>query len=128
MDERELIQLAISNSEQAHAPYSNHPVGAALVSVDGRVFSGCNVESASFPAGICAERGALASAVVAGATSFVEIFIATPKGGSPCGVCRQALYEFSPSMRVVCVDFSGTMYIDATLNELLPFGFRGEDL
>jgi cytidine deaminase len=128
MSDQEGIRRAIEASKNAYAPYSKHPVGAWLVAEDGTGYSGCNVENAAFPAGICAERGALAHAISAGARRFRTVYIATPKGGSPCGVCRQMLYEFSPTMRVVCVDFDGRVHIDTTLEALLPFGFGGAQL
>jgi len=123
-----LIGKAIAASRTAYAPYSKFRVGAILVGMDGTLYSGCNVENAAYPATICAERTALVKAVSEGAREFDVIVIATVNGGSPCGVCRQMLNEFSPQMRVVCVTFEGDITIDTTLVQLLPHGFRPQDL
>ncbi|MDQ7027452.1 MAG: cytidine deaminase [Anaerolineae bacterium] len=123
-----LIGKAIAASRAAYAPYSDFPVGAILVDKEGNLYSGCNVENASYPASICAERTALVKAVSDGVRDFEAIIIATQNGGSPCGICRQMLNEFSPTMRVVCVSFEGDITIDAPLSDLLPHGFGPSDL
>jgi cytidine deaminase len=123
-----LIGKAIEASRKAYVPYSNYRVGALLLSTDGRQFTGCNVENAAYPACICGERTALVKAVSEGAQSFDLIVVATKNGGSPCGLCRQMLYEFSPNMRVVCVSFDGKITIDTPLSELLPYGFGPSSL
>jgi cytidine deaminase len=117
------IQLAQQVTENAYVPYSNYAVGAALVSHDGDTFTGCNVENASFPATICAERTALVKAISAGVREFDLIVVATRDGGSPCGICRQMLYEFAPTLRVVTIDSEGTIHLDTTLDKLLAHGF-----
>lgn len=117
------IQQAQQARQHAYVPYSNYAVGAALVTPAGLVFTGCNVENASYPAGICAERTALVKAVSEGARQFETLVVATDNGGSPCGVCRQMLYEFAPGLRVVTVDDAGMVQIDTTLSELLAHGF-----
>lgn len=117
------IQLAQQVTENAYVPYSNYAVGAALVSSDGTIFTGCNVENASFPATICAERSALVKAISEGVREFDLIVVATRDGGSPCGICRQMLYEFAPTMRVVTVDGQNEIHLDTTLDKLLPHGF-----
>lgn len=122
-----LVTDAIAAAQRAYAPYSRFPVGAALQNGE-QVFTGCNVENASYPAGICAERNALFHAVATGVRRFDMIVIATQNGGSPCGLCRQALYEFAPDLRVVCVDFAGRITLDAPLRELLPAGFGPDNL
>ncbi len=118
-----LIAAAITAADNAYIPYSNYPVGAALVAPDGTIFTGCNVENAAYPATICAERTALVKAVSEGVRHFEVLVVATHNGGSPCGVCRQMLYEFAPQLRVVCVNFEGGVSIDSPLNELLLHGF-----
>ncbi|MEQ8677708.1 MAG: cytidine deaminase [Aggregatilineales bacterium] len=123
-DLQNLIELAFSTAERAYTPYSNYKVGATLRTPDGTVFSGCNVENAAYPACICAERTALVKAVSEGHQQFDVIVVATRNGGSPCGMCRQMLYEFSPTMRVVCVDEQRNIVIDSTLDKLLPHGFN----
>lgn len=123
------IGRAIEISRRAYVPYSNYHVGAVLVSADGsQVFTGCNVENASYPACICAERTALVKAVSEGVQAFNGIVVATLNGGSPCGICRQMLFEFSPTMQVVCVTFEGDITINTTLDKLLLHGFGPSSL
>lgn len=129
-DERlkELIDAAIKVKENAYVPYSNYRVGAALLAKDGSVFTGCNVENAAYPATICAERTALVKAVSEGVRQFDTVVVATENGGSPCGVCRQMMFEFAPDMRVVMVDADGNIVHDEILNKLLLHGFGPESL
>ena len=124
-----LIDEARQAQALAWAPYSRFSVGAALEASDGRVFRGCNVENASFPAGLCAERGALAAAVAQGARSFVRVVITSDAASPapPCGVCRQALAEFAPSLEVVSVAPSGDTRC-WSLADLLPFPFTTSSL
>ncbi len=105
----EAQQAARQAMTRAYAPYSNFRVGAALVCENGQVAVGCNVENSSYPAGICAERSALAAAVSAGQRRFSAIVVATEadEPTPPCGVCRQALVEFAPSLEVVSVTARG---------------------
>jgi len=111
--------------DRAHAPYSEFHVGAALLTVDGEVFEGCNVENASYGLTICAERGAVMAAVAAGKKSFRAVFIATdgPEPAAPCGACRQVLAEFAPDLLVVSE--AGGKTTEWTLDRLLPDPFRG---
>jgi cytidine deaminase len=124
----DLIALAIQAAYKAYAPYSHYLVGAVLRSIDGQLFTGCNVENAAYPATICGERTALVKAVSEGQREFDLIVIATVNAGAPCGHCRQMLYEFAPNLRVVGVDFDGTVHLDTTLAELLPTGFGPSSL
>src|SRR5215475_3700167 len=104
-----LRERALGAMTRAYAPYSGFRVGAALLGTDGSVTEGCNVENASFPAGICAERSALAAAVARGVRAFESIAIATEaeEPTPPCGICRQVLEEFSPHLLVVSVTSDG---------------------
>jgi len=115
----------------AHAPYSKFKVGAALLCADGSIQRGCNVENASYPAGICAERTAVSAAVARGQMHFVAIAIAGPPGVAltPCGICRQVLSEFSPdgALRVLARDAAGTPQA-TTIGTLLPGAFGAADL
>ncbi len=127
--EKQLIVQARQASRRAYAPYSGFAVGAALLAVDGSIFSGCNVENASYGATICAERAAVTAAVGAGATRFTAIAIYTPTDSPtpPCGICRQVLMEFGPEMTVICVAKKGRK-TRQTLKELLPAAFSVRDL
>lgn len=118
-----LLQAAKTASENAYIPYSRYPVGAALRTRGGKVYTGCNIENASFPAGICAERTALVKAISEGERDFDVIAVYTDNGGSPCGVCRQMLYEFAPDLRVLLTDDGERVVFECTLSELLPRGF-----
>ena len=117
-----LIQAAQNAREGAYAPYSHFRVGAALLTEDGRVYTGANVESASYGATVCAERAALVKAVNDGARSFAALAVASDGGEpvTPCGICRQHLAEFG-DMDVICVGANGMRVW--RLSELLPHGF-----
>ena len=121
--DQQLIDAAVEASRKAYMPYSHYAVGAALLTADGAVYTGCNVESVSFTPTICAERTALVKAVSEGRREFVAVAVATRDAGSPCGVCRQLLYEFSPDMRVILADLDGKQRLTTTLDALLPHGF-----
>ncbi len=104
-----LRERALAAMDRAYAPYSNFRVGAALLATDGSVTEGCNVENASYPAGMCAERTAMAAAVARGLRSFRAIAIATEadEPTPPCGVCRQFMVEFAPELEIISVTRSG---------------------
>ncbi|XP_054858007.1 cytidine deaminase isoform X2 [Eublepharis macularius] len=114
----------------AYCPYSNFPVGAALLTWDGKIFLGCNIENASYPMGICAERTAIQKAVSEGYRKFRAIAISSNKQETcivPCGACRQVLREFGKHWDLYLTKSDGT-YIVKTLEELLPYSFGPEDL
>ena len=119
-----LLNHARAARQRAYAPYSGFQVGAALETADGAVFSGCNVENASYGLTLCAERSALAAAVAEGHRSFTRIALSTSSGppASPCGLCRQALAEFAPGLSVRSESPEGTA--DWSLATLLPAPFQ----
>ena len=118
-----LVAAARAVKALAYAPYSNFHVGAAIETADGRIFTGCNVENASYGLTICAERVATGAAVAAGATKFVRIVVATDVDppSPPCGACRQVLYEFGPEAAVESVGPNWNR--QWRLAELLPAAF-----
>ncbi len=124
-----LMAAAIKARENAYAPYSGFSVGAAVLCGDGSVYTGCNVENASYPCGICAERTAVSKAVSDGRRSFVACAVtgSSAEKCTPCGVCRQFLYEFAPEMTVLCGNKEGE-YDEITLSELLPRGFGASSM
>lgn len=127
VDRQALVNAARQARSQAYAPYSNFAVGAALLTADGTIHQGCNVENASYPVGICAERTAMSRAVADGHREFVAIAIVTENGSSPCGMCRQFMNEFAPDLIVLLAD-SETITGEFTLEELLPHAFGPENL
>ena len=123
----DLIRAARNARKRAYAPYSDYHVGAAILTTSGDIFSGCNVENASYPATICAERVAITKAVSEGEHAFQAIVVATKNGGSPCGICRQVMNEFAPDMLVIIVSEDEVLY-EATVSDLLPDGFGPSNL
>lgn len=123
----ELVSLARNARQHAYAPYSHYRVGAALLTADGEVFTGCNVENAEFGSTVCAERVAIWSAVAAGHREFRMLAVVTSNGGAPCGSCRQVLVEFAPDMVVYIAD-TEQLYRQLTVRELLPDFFGPQNL
>ncbi|WP_245588495.1 cytidine deaminase [Deinococcus pimensis] len=113
--------------KQAYAPYSGFHVGAALRAASGQVFFGANVENASYGLARCAEQSAVQAMVAGGARDFTEIVVYTEASppASPCGACRQILFEFSPEARVTCVNHLGEQ-VSGQVKDFLPHGFRLE--
>ena len=124
----ELLSAARAAFAQAYAPYSKFHVGAALRTPDGRVFSGANVENASYGLGRCAEQSAVQAMATAGARTFTDLVVYAESSppASPCGACRQVLYEFAPDARVVCVNAEGEV-LSGLVRDFLPHGFRLEE-
>lgn len=119
----EYIALARSVATRAYQPYSQFSVGCVLVDTDGHEHIGCNVESASYSVTLCAERVAAGHAVALGKRHWEAIYIVSPTGVSPCGTCRQFLYEFCPELNVYLSDLIGdTILGPIRLSDLLPMG------
>jgi len=129
MTNEALLAQAKAAKEKAYAPYSGFRVGAALLTKSGKVYTGVNVENAAYSVTCCAERVALYKAVADGETAFAAIAITSDSDmmTTPCGVCRQALYEFSPHMDVISSN-CGLDYEKDTLDALLPKAFSGKEM
>lgn len=134
-EKKELIAAALAALKNAYAPYSKFKVAAAVLTDSGKLFTGVNVENASYPAGICAERNAISHAVAEGETKLTAIAIVGGAGGkvetycAPCGICRQVMREFAdPAELTVITAISEDDYKEFTLSELLPESFGPEFL
>ena len=135
MTSLELVNLAIEAREHAYVPYSNFAVGAALLTKDGKVYQGCNIENSSYGATNCAERTAFFTAVYQGERDFEAIAIVGGKAGepvselcAPCGICRQVMREFcKDDFKIFLSKGDGTI-LETTLTNLLPLSFSKEDL
>jgi cytidine deaminase len=124
-----LVEAAGLARKNAHAPYSSYLVGAALLTADGRIFAGCNVENASYGATLCAERNAVAQMVAAGARDIAALVVVTegPEPGSPCGICRQTLAEFADDLPIgLAVAGDDAPRTFETLRGIFPKPFRGD--
>src|SRR5258708_13931426 len=123
-DYKQLISAAIEARRRAYAPYSNYPVGAALRTVSGRVYTGVNIENAAYPTTICAERVAVFKAVSEGERDFEVLAVVTDNGGSPCGSCRQVLAEFGLETVVLFADGNNKLFKCTSVRDLLPEAFQ----
>ncbi len=126
----DLVEVALAARNNAHAPYSGFKVGAAVLAENGRVYSGCNVENVAFPEGTCAEAGAIAAMVLAGARRIVEIAVAaeSPLPVPPCGGCRQKIAEFGDPDTTIILAGPGGERARTTLGALLPGGFGADHM
>ncbi len=135
MDNKELIHIALEAREQAYVPYSKYMVGAALLTKEGKVYKGCNIENAAYTPTNCAERTAFFKAVSEGERNFEAIAVVGGYKGAPvdyaypCGVCRQVMMEFcNPKSFRIITAISEEEYLEKTLEEILPHGFGPENL
>lgn len=126
MDNKQLIKLALKAIENAYVPYSGFKVGAALLTSEGKAYTGCNIENISFGATICAERTAMFKAISEGETSFVKLAVVSSadKITFPCGICRQVINEFMPNGEIILYGNGKTEIY--SVSELLPHSFDNE--
>lgn len=128
----DLTQKALAARSNAYAPYSRFHVGAALITEEGQVFSGCNVENAAYPEGVCAEAGAISAMIAAGGSRKIATILVAGKGPAPClpcGGCRQKIREFATQRTcVLVVDEDGKQLFKDDLHALLPASFGPENL
>ena len=129
MDYDELIRKANEVKENAYVPYSHFRVGAALLTQSGKIFTGCNVENASYSPTICAESSAIVKAVSEGEREYTAVAVISDSEDftSPCGVCRQRIYEFGSDIDVIMANKKGE-YKVYKISELLPEGFNKDSL
>lgn len=132
IDPEALVRLAFAAARNSYSPYSQYSVGAALLTGSGEVYTGCNIENASYPAGICAERTAAVKAVSEGDQEFVAVAIVGYKHADgpgqgdeayPCGICRQFLNEFACQGMKIYIARTEDHYVEHSLEELLPYDF-----
>ncbi|MGI5869219.1 MAG: cytidine deaminase [Kiritimatiellia bacterium] len=132
IDFEKLTEAARHVALNSYCPYSRYRVGAALLADNGMIYSGCNVENASFGLTVCAERAAVMNAVADGVRGFRALVVAAgtqDRPGMPCGACRQVLSEFCAlDMPVLCATLDGSLSIKTTLGDLLPHGFTKHDV
>jgi cytidine deaminase len=126
---RDMARAARAASERAYCPYSRFPVGAAVLTSAGEVFTGCNIENAAYGSTMCAERVAVFQAIAKGQREVkaVVIYTPTPRPSASCGACRQVINEFGPGAEVVCV-CDGPDVLRARLNEFLPEAFGPQNM
>lgn len=124
----DLVEKAIEAQKKAYAPYSKYMVGAAILGSSGKIYTGCNVENASYGLVNCAERTAMFKAISEGERDIKAVAVVTRDGGMPCGACRQVLNEFNPETLVIAADEKGQIHHILSLSELLPHAFGPANL
>ncbi len=125
----QLVACARKARQRAYAPYSHYAVGAAVIAKSGKIYTGCNVENAAFPSGLCAERVAIFKAVSEGEREVTAMAVVTANLGSPCGACRQVLSEFATDDAIVALaPARGSRWKQFTMKEILPDRFGREKL
>lgn len=121
---KKLFNTALAAAENAYAPYSGFKVGAAVMTADGNIYTGVNVENASYGATICAERVAVSAAVTAGHTDLIAVAVGSPGGVAyPCGICRQVIFEFGENIDIITGNDAENLEVNM-IKELLPKGFK----
>ena len=129
-EEGRLIKAAIAARKNAYAPYSNYLVGSAILEESGEIYTGCNVENASYPAGLCAERTAIVKMVSEGGKNIKKIVVAASSDEPvfPCGMCLQVIQEFGANCEVIALSKNGKKLKKASMRKLFPFAFDPEKL
>ncbi|HLR21870.1 MAG TPA: cytidine deaminase [Tissierellaceae bacterium] len=128
MDNKKLISLALEAQKKAYVPYSNFHVGAAVLMNDGKVYTGCNIEIASYSPSLCAERTAIFKAISEGSKEIKTIVVVGDADPTfPCGVCRQVIREFGKDTNIIIAN-SVDDYKEYTMDQILPYSFGPEDL
>lgn len=130
MTKEQLMEKAIEMRNKAYVPYSEFPVGAALRTNSGKIYTGCNIENAAYPVSLCAERVAIFKAVADGETDFAEMAVAadTERPVPPCGSCRQVMSEFFKPDTTIHLTNLHNQLKTVSMEELLPFSFQPHDL
>lgn len=126
--QNELINAAMKVRENAYAPYSNFQVAAALLCADGEIITGINMESSSYGLSVCAERNTIATAVAKGKKDFIAMAIISPGGVTPCGACRQVIFDICGDIDIILGDGNGNIQDTTTMKVLLPKAFSHKDL
>jgi cytidine deaminase len=127
-ERQQLVDAAVEARAAAYAPYSEYAVGAALLTEDGTLYQGANIENAAYPVSICAERVAIFKAVNAGHRNFKGIAVVTRDGGSPCGSCRQVMAEFGLQPSVLIANTAGEVVMEGSVGDILPGAFTPANL
>ncbi len=126
--QKELINTAMEVRKNAYAPYSNFHVAAALLCADGEIISGINMESSSYGLSVCAERNTIATAVAKGKKDFIAMAVVSKNGVTPCGACRQVIYDICGNIDIILGDEKGNIQDTTTMQVLLPKAFSHKDL
>jgi len=126
--QNELINAAMKVRENAYAPYSNFQVAAALLCADGEIIIGINMESSSYGLSVCAERNTIATAVAKGKKDFIAMAVISPSGVTPCGACRQVIFDICGDIDIILGDGNGNIQDTTTMKVLLPKAFSHKDL
>ena len=129
-DITELIKRAAMARDKAYAPYSRHPVGAAILGANGKIYIGCNVENAAYPLGVCAEQSAISAMILDGERTIESVVVVGPVGApcTPCGGCRQRIREFATPETLIHAASAEQVLLTMKLGELLPASFGPENL
>jgi len=126
--QNELIKAAVEVRKNAYAPYSNFKVAAALLCADGEIITGINMESSSYGLSVCAERNTIATAVAKGKKDFIAMAVISRNGVTPCGACRQVIFDICGDIDIILGDEKGSIQDTTTMKVLLPKAFSDKDL